>query len=88
MTERRCENCVSYHKIEGGAGECRRDPPVPFMLTIPSGPSILGAPGKMNSVGLQVRFPSSWPAVKDQHWCGKHQVRPNGKEPEAEPSGS
>lgn len=89
MSERCCRTCTSFKWTEGKTGECRHDPPVPFMLALPTGPSLLGAPGKMNNVALQVRFPSSWPAVREEHWCrAGYEAKANGKEPEAEPFGS
>lgn len=89
-TPRNCETCQFFKWIEGKKGECRHSPPTPFMLALPSPPTVLGT----NRAGLQVQFMSSFPPVQKNHWCGSHDWKlraamdqADGEGPEAEPSG-
>ena len=78
MTERRCENCQFFKLVEGRKGDCRRHPPTPFMLALPSsGPAILGANSRSSMTSLQVQFPAAWPVVMKDHWCGEYSVKSN-----------
>ena len=85
MMERHCKNCTAFKWIEGKTGECRRNPPTPFMVGMPTGPQILGT----KQTRVQFQFPAAWPPVMEDQWCvtGYEAKVYNGKEPEAEPSG-
>ena len=76
--QRACRNCTSFKWVDGKMGECRHDPPVPFMLALPTGSPLLGTPGKMNNVGLKVVHPAAWPAVSENQWCRNgYEAKPN-----------
>ena len=71
MMERRCESC-SFFKLRGGkVGDCRRNPPTPFMVGMPTGPQILGT----KQTRMQFQFPAAWPVVQTNHWCGEYHAK-------------
>ena len=71
---RECKTCAFFNPLseDGESGECRRHPPQPFMLAVPVGTPILGAPGKINNQGLKIQFPVAWPGIMSFAWCGDY----------------
>jgi len=75
-----CANCQFFLPGQEAnvMGVCRRHPPVVFMLPMQSAPPsgeeqkilrIAGAQPKPPQVTLQ--FPSAWPMVRPEQWCGE-----------------
>ena len=86
--QRACRDCLFFKWVEGKKGDCRRRPPTPFMLALPSSsPPILGTNSRPSMTSLQVQFPAAWPVVMENHWCGEYcrKDEPPQKEP-IEPS--
>ena len=54
-----CQFCTFYNKLDEGAGECRRKPPV------------IVAKSKLFSIHAISLFPK----VKRNEWCGEHKER-------------
>jgi len=73
--QRECKTCLFFNPMseDGENGECRRHPPQSFMMAMPTGTPILGAPGKMNNQGIRIQFPAAWPGVKSFAWCGDYE---------------
>jgi hypothetical protein len=56
----------------GGMGQCRKSPPVPFMVLAQApGQSRLATPGAAQAQAVQPMFPSAWPPAPPDGWCGE-----------------
>lgn len=73
--QQKCKTCRFFNLMSEDRenGECRRHPPQVFMMAMPVGTPILGAPGKMNNQGVQIKFPAAWPGIKSFAWCGDYE---------------
>lgn len=52
-------------------GQCRHGAPTVFMLPIPRAEQAVLNPTQ-RAVSFDLRFPSAWPSVAEDRWCGQH----------------
>jgi len=70
--QKMCASCAAWHPPEPGGtmGQCRLNPPVPFMAMATTQQSRLSVPDpRQQQQAVQPIFPSAWPISPADGWC-------------------
>jgi hypothetical protein len=80
-----CASCRFWKQPDAGpgVGQCRKHPPVPFML-IMGPPKVSDEERKILSIAgarpapqqQTLNFPSAWPPTPGDGWCGEWEEEP------------
>ena len=83
-----CAGCRFWQPPPGGPnpmGQCRRHPPVPFMVLAQApGAGRIQQAGQQQAVAVMPQFVSAWAAVPPDGWCGEWVELPKKIDPPAD----